>query len=130
MRATAVVRGMGVLRERNFRRFYVGYVTSLLGSSMASVAIAFAVLDSSGTASDLGLVLAAVPVCQLVFMLFGGVVADRFGPRWIMLAGDTVRCCAQATFAAVVLGGRPHIWVLVLLSAARGTGEAFFNPGL
>jgi uncharacterized membrane protein YdjX (TVP38/TMEM64 family) len=56
---------------REFRRFYVGYTTSLPGTAMSSVAIAFAVLDGGGTPTGLG----------VVFMLGGGVIAGRFGRR-------------------------------------------------
>ena len=48
-----------MLAGRNFRRFYTGYVTSLLGTSMSTVAIAWAVLDNGGSPSALGLVFAA-----------------------------------------------------------------------
>ncbi|MFC1436291.1 MFS transporter [Streptacidiphilus sp. N1-3] len=118
------------LNGRDFRLFYCGYSTSLLGSSMAGVALAFAVLDDGRSASDLGLVLAAVPATQLVFMLFGGVLADWLGPRRIMLAGDVIRCAAQTALAAAVLVGRPSLWVFMALAAVRGLGEALFNPAL
>lgn len=123
--------GLNVLREHNFRLFFTGYSTSLLGSSMSAVALAFAVLDDGFGASGLGQVLAAVPATQLMFMLIGGVVADRFGPRRIMLAGDVVRCGAQSALAvAILVGGHPGLWLFIVLSAVRGLGEAFFNPGL
>jgi MFS family permease len=126
----AIAIRFSVLRERNFRRFFAGYVTSLLGTSMSSVAVAFAVLDSGGTATDLGYVFAAGIVPQVVFMLGGGVIADRLGRRPVMLAADAARCCSQGALAAVVLLGRPQIWVFVLLAAALGTGDAFFGPAL
>ena len=68
---------LGVLAERNFRRFYVGYSASLLGTAMSSVAIAFAVLGNGGTATDLGIVSAANIVPMIAFMLGGGAIADR-----------------------------------------------------
>ncbi|MBR7838985.1 MFS transporter [Actinospica durhamensis] len=129
-RRPAALDGLTVLRHHNFGLFFVGYATSLLGSSMAGVALAFAVLDSGGSASELGLVLAAVPVTQLLFMLFGGVVADWFGPRRVMLVGDTIRCAAQAGLACSLLTGHPGVWTFISLSAARGVGEALFNPAL
>jgi MFS family permease len=119
-----------VLRVRNFRRFYVGYATSLLGSSMSAVALTFAVLDSGGTASDLGFVFAAEVVPQVVFMLGGGVVADRLGRRPVMLSADAARLVAQASLATALFVGRPQIWLFVLLAALLGTGEAFFTPAL
>jgi MFS family permease/protein-S-isoprenylcysteine O-methyltransferase Ste14 len=119
-----------VLRERNFRRFFVGYATSLLGTSMSSVAVAFAVLDSGGSASDLGYVFAAGIVPQVLFMLGGGVIADRLGRRPVMLAADAARACSQGALAAAVLLGRPQTWVFAALAAIVGTGDAFFGPSL
>ncbi len=118
------------LREQNFRRFYAGYVTSLFGTSMSTVALAFAVLDGGGSAADLGYVFAAGVVPQVAFMLGGGVVADRLGRRPVMLAADLVRFAAQATLAAALLARTPPIWLFVVLNGLLGTGEAFFTPAL
>ncbi len=119
-----------VLRDRDFAWFFAGYATSLLGTSMSSLAVSFAVLDDGGTASDLGVVLAAGIVPQVLFMLGGGVIADRLGRRPVMLGADAARCAAQAALAGAVLAGRPALWVFVLLAVARGTGDAVFTPAL
>jgi MFS family permease len=123
-------RRLTVLRDRDFARFFAGYATSLLGTSMSSLAVSFAVLDNGGTAGDLGVVLAAGIVPQVLFMLGGGVIADRLGRRPVMLGADAARCAAQAVLAAAVLAGRPALWVFILLAVARGTGEAAFTPAL
>jgi MFS family permease len=60
-----------------FRYFFLGQVVNRAGSSMAGLALAFAVLDISDSASALGWVLAASSVPSVVFMLFGGAIADR-----------------------------------------------------
>lgn len=119
-----------VLRVRNFRRFYIGYSTSLLGTAMSSVALAFAVLGSGGDAADLGYVFAAGVVPQVIFMLSGGVVADRVGRRPVMLGADVLRCAAQSVLAGLLLTMAPPIWVFVALEGLLGTGEAFFSPSL
>ena len=129
LESTAVNR-LAPLRERNFRRFYAGYVTSLLGTSMSGVALVFAVLGSGGTAADLGYVEAARIVPQVVFVLGGGVLADRLGRRPMMLGADTLRGCAQAALAAALFLGRPQIWLFMLLAALVGVGEALFSPAL
>jgi MFS family permease len=119
-----------VLTERNFRRFYTGYVTSLLGTSMSTVAIAWAVLDSGGSPTALGLVFAASVVPQVLLLAFAGAVADRLGRRRMMLAADVLRCGAQACLAAALFAGRPAIWLFVLLAWLGGSGQAFFSPAL
>lgn len=119
-----------MLRDRDFARFFAGYATSLLGTSMSALAVSFAVLDGGGTASDLGVVLAAGIVPQVLFMLGGGVLADRIGRRPVMLGADAARCAAQAALAGAVLAGHPALWVFILLAMARGTGDAVFTPAL
>jgi len=130
VRAEFAVNRLAPLRERNFRRFYAGYVTSRLGTSMSGVAVVFAVLGSGGTAVDLGYVAAAQIVPQVVFVLGGGVLADRLGRRPVMLGADALRCGAQAALAAALFAGRPQIWLFMLLAALVGTGEALFQPAL
>ena len=121
---------LGPLAGRNFRRFYVGYATSMLGTSMSAVAIAFAVLASGGTATSLGVVFAANILPMVAFMLGGGVLADRLGRRPVMLTADIARCAAQGALAATLLLGRPHIWLFVVAAFVVGTGDAFFQPAL
>jgi MFS family permease len=120
----------GVLGERNFRRFYVGYATSLLGSSMSAVAIAWAVLDSGASATGLGFVFAANVVAQVLLLPLAGAIADRLGRRRVMLAADLLRCGTQAVMAAALFAGRPPLWLFVLLAWLGGTGTAFFTPAL
>jgi MFS family permease len=129
-RREVAVNRLAPLRERNFRRFYAGYVTSLLGTSMSGVALVFAVLGSGGTAADLGYVEAARIVPQVVFVLGAGVLADRLGRRPVMLGADTLRGCAQAALAVAVFLGRPQIWLFMLLAALAGAGDALFSPAL
>jgi hypothetical protein len=121
---------LGPLAERNFRLFYVGYATSMLGTSMSAVAIAFAVLASGGTATSLGVVFAANIVPMVAFMLGGGVLADRLGRRPVMLTADVARCAAQGALAAMLVFGRPHVWLFVVAAFVVGTGTAFFQPAL
>jgi len=71
---------LGPLRHREFRLLFAGRTISMAGSAMAPVALAFAVLDLTGSTTDLGIVLAARQIPVLVLLLFGGVWADRL-PR-------------------------------------------------
>lgn len=129
-----------MLAEPNFRLFYIGYVTSLLGSSMASIALAWAVFDSHYGTSALGLVLFANVLPQVVLMAVAGAIADRFGRRRVMLSADVLRCGAQTLLAVLLVpehlfalapfGGQPPLWMFVLLVSLRGTGDAFFIPAL
>jgi hypothetical protein len=119
-----------LLAERNFRIFFTGYATSLLGSAMSTIALTFAVLGSGGSAAELGYVFAAAVLPEVAFMLGGGVLADRVGRRRVMLVADACRVAVQAALAAAVLAGRPPAWLFAVCAGLLGTGEAFFNPAL
>ncbi|MEV0189195.1 MFS transporter [Kitasatospora purpeofusca] len=119
-----------VLGERDFRWFFVGYATSLVGSSMAPVAVAFAVLGGGGGGTELGWVMAARILPIVLVMLFGGVVADRLGSRRVMLAAEVLRCAVQGVFAALLLAGHARLWAMVALVALWGLGEGMFLPSL
>lgn len=120
----------GPFAGRNFRVFYAGYVTSLLGSAMSPIAINFALLDRGVSLAGLGVVLSAGVVPQVLFMIGGGVVADRLGRRPVMLVTDVGRAAVMATTAGLLLAATPPVWVFVVLAALRGTGDAFFTPAL
>jgi MFS family permease len=94
-----------VLRESKFRRFFMGYTTSLFGTAMASIAIVFAVLNIGGSTSDLGYVLAVGIMPQILLMLGGGVFADRIGRRPVML-GANLRPRAVPAYAQSALRRR------------------------
>ena len=130
MKGERLRRRAGVLAEPDFRRFYTGYVTSLFGSAMSAVAVAWAVLENGGTATGLGLVFAAGVVSQVLTLPLAGAIADRLGRRRVMLAADVLRCGAVGSLAAALFAGRPPLWLIVLLAWLEGTGEGFFSPAL
>jgi len=109
-----------LFRVRDFRVFYLGYATSLLGSAMAPIAVTFAVLGRGGTPTQLGYVMAAGVVPQVLFMVGGGVLADWLGRRNVMLGTDAGRMAVQAILAAVLVAGQVPVWAFVVLSALGG----------
>ncbi|MFF2012706.1 MFS transporter [Streptomyces sp. NPDC058195] len=121
---------LAVVRARDFRLFFIGYATSLLGSSMASIAVSFAVLENDGGGTELGIVLAARILPLLLVLLVGGVVTDRLGSRQVMITADVVRCLSQAGIAVALFSGSPGLWTLVALVALWGAAEALFTPAL
>jgi MFS family permease len=119
---------LGVLSERQFRRYFVGQFTSYLGDGLLPVAVSFAVLDLTGSASDLGLVLAARMVPVVVFLLVGGVWADRLPRHLVMLGSDVGRGVVQGLLAVLLLTGSAELWHLLVLQALYGVAEAFMRP--
>jgi MFS family permease len=121
---------LGALQERDFRLFFVGQSASLLGDGMVPVALSFAVLETTGSVSDLGYVLAARSIPLVGFLLAGGVFADRLSRRAVMIGADLTRFASQGTVAALLITGHSRIWEIALLQAVNGSATAFFNPSL
>ncbi len=117
-----------VLRQRDYRLLFSGYVASLLGDGMVGVALAFAVLDNGGSPSELGLVLAVRMLALVSCLLAGGVIADRIERRRVMVAADLTRLVSQGVLAALLIQGRPSIPTIALLTAVTGAATGFFNP--
>jgi MFS family permease len=118
----------GAWEQRSFRLFFFGQGISAIGDRIVSVALAFAVLDLTGSVKDLGLVLAAQTVPLVLFLLMGGVWSDRLPRRAVMLTSDLVRAGAQGASALLLVTGNAHVWQLVVLQAIYGAAEAFFIP--
>jgi MFS family permease len=118
---------LDVLRERNFARYLGAIVVSHLGGGMANVALAFAVLGF-GTPTDLGIVLLAREIPMIVFLLLGGVFADRLSRRTILVSTDLVKGAAQVATAALLFTGSAHVWNVALLQGVFGVANAFSRP--
>lgn len=95
---------------------------------MAPVALAFAVLRLTGSAGDLGLVLAAHSIPQVICLLVGGVAADRFGRHRMLIVCSVVAGAGQLTVAIMLGSGHAAIWQIAALEAVNGAAEAFLLP--
>jgi MFS family permease len=119
---------LGPLAERQFRLLFVGRTTSFVGSAFANVALAFAILDLTGSKADLGYVLAARTVPMVVFLLAGGIWADRLPRHHVMVASNLVCAATQAGVAALLFSGHARVWQIAVLAALNGASSAFFFP--
>jgi MFS family permease len=119
---------VGALRERNFRLLFIGQSVSALGNALVPVALAFAILDLTHSPADLGYVLGAEAAAQVVFLLAGGVIADRLSRRAVMLGADSVRGGAEAALGVLLITGHPSVWLIAVLAAVQGTAGALFMP--
>ncbi len=118
----------GPLGQRQFRALLAGRAISMLGSAIAPVAIAFAVLDLTGSAAALGLVLAARSIPEVVFMLVGGVIADRFDRARVLVAANVVAGGTQGIGATLLLTGSASVPALATLEAINGMASAIVFP--
>jgi MFS transporter len=117
-----------VLGQRDFRLLFSAYAVSVVGDRMVAIALAFAVLHLGGSASDVGIVLAARTLPLVASLLIGGVVADRVSRRTVMVAADLSRLATQGVLAILLITGDPPIWALAVLSGLTGAATGFFEP--
>jgi len=118
----------GPLRHQPFRWLLAGTTVNSLGNMIAPVAIAFAVLDLGGSATQLGLVVGAYALADVVAVLWGGVLGDRL-PRTVMMRGaNTAAAVVQGLVALSLLGGWGSLWLLAIGGAANGALGSLAGP--
>jgi MFS family permease len=124
-------RDLQLLRTRRFALLFAARTVSVLGSAFAPVALAFGVLALPGaTATTLSIVLASETIPTIVFMLAGGVLADRFPRNRVMMAGETLSMLANLALGAMLLTGWAPIPALAGAGALAGTAVALLWPAL
>jgi MFS family permease len=117
-----------VLRHPDFRFLFLGQSASMVGDRVVVVAIALFITQTTGSATDLSLVLAAQSLPLVGLLLLGGVWADRLPRHRIMVVTDLVRAGLHAALAVLIFSGAVRIWELVVIEAAFGAAQAFFQP--
>ncbi|MGC5565518.1 MFS transporter [Streptomyces sp. FR-108] len=118
-------------RDRRFVLLVSARTVSVLGSAFARVALAFAVLELPGASPGrLSLVLACQALPQLLFVLVGGVIADRVSRSRLMVVSDLLGGAAYAGLAAMVLTGHAPLPGMCLLAVLAGTATALFAPAM
>jgi MFS family permease len=123
-----LVRQLRVLRHRDFRYLWLAQSASVIGDCIVIVALALFVIELTGSATDLGFVLAAASLPLVAFLLIGGVWADRLPRHRVMVVTDLVRFALHALLATLIFTGTVAIWQLIVIEALFGSAEAFFRP--
>jgi len=111
-----------------FRKLWVGTMLSLFGDFFSYIAIAWLVLQLTGSSLALGTVLVAQALPRGILMLVGGALADRISPRMTMLGSMGLRAIFVAPLAVLVLTGRVQMWEVYAISIVFGIVDAFFMP--
>jgi hypothetical protein len=119
---------VGALDERDFRLLFFGRAVSAAGDQMAPLALAFAVLEATRSATDLGFVFAAREVASVAVLLAAGVWADRVRRERLMIASNLARVAAQGATGLLLVAGSAHLWQLLLLQAIAGGADGAFQP--
>ena len=116
------------LHSRQFALLWTGQTISSLGDGAFNTAVAWQVLTLTGSATALGLFMIAQILPMILFLLFGGVAADRFPRKQVLLWSDASRAVAVLLIAGLAMVHQLQIWHLVLLSLCFGTVRGFFMP--
>ncbi|MFF8531324.1 MFS transporter [Streptomyces sp. NPDC015532] len=127
--ATERTPGRPAHRDGNVLRWLGAYTSSMIGDNVFYIALSWAAVQA-GTPSQAGLVMAVSAVPRALLMLGGGVVADRFGPRRVVIGSDAVRCAAVLAVAALLFATGPGLWLLALLAVVFGIVDAVFMPAV
>ncbi|WP_163511545.1 MFS transporter [Fodinicola acaciae] len=118
------------LRVRNYRLFVSGQIVSLTGSWMQTTAQDWLVLQlTHNSATAIGLVTALQFAPMMLLMLYGGLIADRFDKRKMLMVTQTVIGFLALGMGVLVVSGHAQVWHVFVFAAALGTAQAFDNPG-
>ena len=117
-----------VLGRPDFRNLWLAQTTSVLGDRLVVVALALFVTDLTGSASDVGVVLAASTIPFVAFLLVGGVWADRVPRARLMVVTDVARAVLHGLLALLIFTGAVETWHVVVIEVLFGTASAFFRP--
>ncbi|MEU4060920.1 MFS transporter [Streptomyces wedmorensis] len=116
-------------RSPQVLRWLGAYTASTLGDSVYYLALSWSAV-SSGSPAQAGLVMAVAAVPRALLMLGGGVIADRLGPRRVVIASDAVRCLVVLGLAATLFLASPGLWALAAVALVFGVVDALFLPAV
>jgi DHA3 family tetracycline resistance protein-like MFS transporter len=116
------------LRRRDFALLSAGSIASLIGDGFFHIALAWQVYTISNIPTALSIVFLAISLPSVLLVLVGGVFADRYDRRKLMVSADLVRAAALGAIAILSASGVLELWHIAALVVFVGAGDAFFNP--
>ncbi|MEU9265249.1 MFS transporter [Streptomyces sp. NPDC048251] len=116
-------------RDGDVLRWLAAYTASMIGDNVYYLALSWAAVRA-GSPAQAGLVMTVSAVPRALLMLGGGVIADRFGPRRVVIGSDVTRCAAALTVAVLFFATDPGLWPLAALAVVFGTVDAVFIPAV
>jgi MFS family permease len=119
---------LAVLRLRDFRLLFASTTVSRVGNAFTSIALAFGILDATGSTQDIGIVLAFRTVAQVLLLLLGGAWGDRVSRRTLLAQSALVSAATQGGIAALFLTRTGALWSLSVLATVNGAAFAFSQP--
>lgn len=116
------------LRHRDFRLLWTGQTVSSFGDNVQNVAMPLQLLALGATPLQLGIAVAIKTAASIVFLLFGGAIADRVPRRTLIIASDVVGGCVVGVMAVLSATGQLHIEHVYVAAVALGAADAFLRP--
>ncbi|MEU0601176.1 MFS transporter [Streptomyces sp. NPDC006393] len=116
--------------SRDFALFFVARAVARLGDTMLPVALAAGLLQHGYGAGAVGLAMASTAAAFAGLVVFGGVIADRFSTRKLMIGADLVRLVTQSLAAVLFYSGHVVLWEICAIGLANGVAGAVFQPGV
>ncbi|MEI2690514.1 MAG: MFS transporter [Anaerolineae bacterium] len=126
--AATVQQTFAALRHPNYRLWFMGQLVSVAGSWMQTTAQGFLIYELTKSPAFLGYVGFAAGVPSWVFMLYGGVIADRISRRTIILVAQVAMMVLAFVLAGLVATGLVQPWMVVILALLNGVANAFDAP--
>jgi MFS family permease len=126
--AQAVGRTFSALRFRNYRLYFVSQIVSFSGTWMQMIAQSWLVLQLTGSGTALGAVMAMQFLPTLLLGPAGGMVADRFDKRRLILITQSVAGLLAATLGILTVSGVVELWMVYAIAAGFGVVTAIDNP--
>lgn len=124
------VAGRRKVWSRDFGLFFTARAVAKLGDTMLPVALAAGLLQHGYGVGAVGLAMAASAACFAGLVIFGGVFADRFSTRLLMIGADVVRLGSQSVAATLFFTGHVVLWQICVIGAVNGAAAAIFEPGV
>lgn len=120
--------GIRVLRRPDVARLFTAYLVTYAGTAIAPIAMAFGVLELTGSTRDAAVVIAAPTFAAIIALLFGGVLADRTSRQLVMVGSEALAMLAQFAIAFLFLSGTATIPALTALMLVLGIAMALNAP--
>jgi predicted MFS family arabinose efflux permease len=122
--------GLKLLRKPDFARLFIAYLVSYFGTAMAPIAIAFGVLELTGSTRDSAIVIAASTTGQIMILLIGGTLADRTSRHIMLIGADVLAMFSQVAMAVLFITGTATVVSLASLMLITGIAYALHQPAI
>ena len=116
--------------NKNFKLLLGGQLVSQMGDKFHMIALAFWVLNTTGSSAKMGTVLAASVIPVVIFGLFSGAIIDRYSRKWVIVVTDVIRGVILLIFAWLMATGQMNFHIILFLQVLLSINTAFFNPAV